>query len=114
MSSIISCPPLGSLPIEWEGLELDSGGALQASVKRIEEIWPNVWPSIYKALWSEVQEYEHEEYFNPASKRLVVRVPDFEESEDAEWHISVHLDFFAGVYEVEMQGHAVIGAGVSF
>jgi len=61
-----------------------------------------------------VGEYEYEEQFKQASKRLVVGVPNFEGNDEPEWHISIHTDPFAGVVEVAMRGRLVTDAGVSF
>ncbi|MGV3532096.1 MAG: hypothetical protein ACO1QR_06970 [Chthoniobacteraceae bacterium] len=111
MSAAIFCPPLGTVSVEWDR---QAFGASQRSRDQLQVYWPNLWVGVYEAVQNVVREYEHEEQFKRASKRLVVGVPNFEENGEAEWHISIHTDPFAGVVDVAMRGHLVTDVGVSF
>jgi hypothetical protein len=111
MDAAISCPPWGALPVEWD---CEAFGASRRSRDQLQVYWPNLWGSVYEALQDALREYEHEEQFEQASKRLVIGVPNFEENGEPEWHISIYTDPFAGVVEVAMRGRLVTDVGVSF
>jgi hypothetical protein len=114
MNNILSCPPFGDLPVEWDGEALDDAAALALNVKLVEKLWPQSWPSIHAAVIEVVREYEHEEHFEPASKSLAICVSDLNADPEAQWSVVVRTEPFAGVYEVEMQGSKVSDAGATF
>jgi hypothetical protein len=114
MKSLLPCPPFGDLRVEWDGEQSDDAVALVLNAELVEKLWPQAWPSIRAALVEVVREYEHEEHFEPASKSLVIRVPNLNADADAEWTVAMHTEPFAGVYSVEMQGSEVADAGATF
>ena len=114
MKKLLSCPPFGDLPVEWDGHTLDDEAALNINARLVEVLWPQVWPAIHAAVVEVVREYEHEEHFESVLKCLAICVPDLNANPEAQWSVAVRTDPFAGVYEVEMQGSKVSDAGATF
>ncbi len=113
-SAKLNCPPIGDLIVECDYDAFDNPASARANIRRLEEIWPNAWSSIYEAFESLLAEYQHEEHVQASAKRLIVSGSSFEESDDPEWTLAIHTDPFAGVYEFQMRGTSLTDAGVTF
>lgn len=110
----IPCSPWGELQVEWECEFSQEDSLFRTSVERLLAMWLGVWPQIYQAFQNTANEYDHDEQVRRVKKHLVVVVPNFAESEEPTWSVTMHTEPFVGVYDVQIKGRNVIDAGVSF
>jgi hypothetical protein len=114
-TKLLDCPPFGLVAVCInDEFEESTERTRELNLVRLCRIWDEVWPPIYKSLWSVVSEYEHQQAVLKGKKVINVSLPDFSSAPTPTWNVQLEVVPFAGVYDVTLEGTRVIDSGATF